>query len=231
MRFASLICGIAWGQSIMAPQMGVVVDSIGRARDVFGVSASVTLGDPIAGEVLTSACANGFCVLKTRSSVIAGGGSIPMPGAAFVAIDGAATLIYFPAAGALMRWQSASLTTVPLNIAGEIVGLRSTAGVAQFAVRGNGVTQIVDQDGGVVDSIPAASGPVLLASNAVIYCDGGDAVLRRADGSELRFPAPGATSFLAIEANYVEIRAGRVSYGLRIDAGHERIFQLPEPAP
>jgi hypothetical protein len=231
MKFAFLICGVAWAQSITAPQMGVVVDSIGRARAAFGVSASVTLGDPIVGEVLTSACANGFCVLKTRSSVIAGGVEVLTPGGALIAIDGATALIYFPSTGVLMRWQSGSLTTVPLNIDGEIVGLRSTAGVAQFAVRGNGVTQIVGQDGGVIDSIPAASGPVLLASNAVIYHDGADAVLRRANGSELRFPAPGATSFLAMEANYVEIRAGHVSYALRIDAGHERIFQLPEPAP
>jgi hypothetical protein len=208
-----------------------MVDGLAHARPVFGVSASVTLGDAFAGAVMASACSDSWCILKTRDAIVAGGVSTKAPpGPALLAIDGATALMYFPRFHMLARWRDGALEPVAMNVTGTIVGLRSTAGVAQFAVRRNGLTWIIDADNHAIDSIPSASGPVILLPSATIYTDGGDVVLRRADASELRFSAPGAQSFLAMAANYVQIRAGQSSYALRIDAGQERIFELPEPA-
>jgi hypothetical protein len=234
-----LSCGLAWAQSggINPPQMGVMVDEFGGARPVFGVSASVTVGDPVGTGVLASACSGSLCVLKTFDSIVAGGvQALSPPGTALIAIDGQTALLYFPRLQELVRWQAGQIQPVALNVTGDIVALRSSAGVAQFAVQRNGATWIVDAAGQAIDSLPSASGPVLLPATGAIYTDGENVVLRRSDGSELRFPVPGvesfsAMSFSATAANYVQIRTGRLSYALRIDWGHERIFQLPEPLP
>jgi hypothetical protein len=227
-----LTCGVAWAQgTIDQPRMGVMVDGFARARPVFGVSASVTLGDPAASGVVAVACSDSWCILKTRDAIVAGGVSAKAaPGPGLLAIDAATALVYFPRFHMLARWHDGILEPVAMNVTGTIVGLRSIAGVAQFAVRRNGVTWIVDADNQAIDSIPSASGPLILLPGATIYTDGDDVVLRRADRSEVRFPVPGAQSFAAMAASYVQIRAGQASYALRIDPGHERIFELPEPA-
>jgi hypothetical protein len=230
-------CGVSWAQSggIDSPQMGVMVDGFQRARPVFGVSASVTVGDPVATAVIASACSDSFCILKTFNSIVAGGVSTPSPpGTALLTIDGQTALLYFPRLEKLVRWQAGQIQPLALNVTGNIVALRSTAGVTQFAVQRNGATWILDAAGQAIDSFQSASGPVLLPRTGALYTEGGNVVLRRSDGSELRFPVPGAESFSAMSfstsaANYVQIRAGRSSYSLRIDLGHERIFQLPEP--
>jgi hypothetical protein len=217
--------------------MGVMVDGFGRARPVFGVSASVTVGDPVGTGVVGSACSDSLCVLKTFGSIVANGVQTPSPpGTALVAIDGQTALLFFPRLQTLVRWQAGQIQPLALNVTGNIVALRSTAGVAQFAVQRDGATWIVDAAGQAIDCLPSASGPLLLPATGAIYTDGDDVVLRRSDGSELRFPVPGVESFSAMSfsttaANYVQIRAARSSYALRIDWGRERIFQLPEPLP
>ncbi len=232
-------CGFAWAQSggIAPPSMGLMMDGHGYARPVFGVSGSVTLGAPVATAVVASACSDSFCVVKTQTGMIAQGAETKSPpGPALLAIDGQSVLLYFPRLGQLGRWQAGDLRPVPLSVTGTVVALRSNGGVAQFAVQRNGATWIVDSNDQALDSLPAASGPVLLPATGAIYIDGDDVVLRRRDGSELRFPVPGAQSFSAMSwsssaANYVEIRSPLASYALRIDFGHERIFELPEPLP
>jgi hypothetical protein len=187
--------------------------------------------------VVASACSDSMCVLKTFDSIVANGVQTPSPpGTALVAIDGQTALLFFPRLQTLVQWQAGQIQPLALNVTGNIVALRSTAGVAQFAVQRDGATWIVDAAGQAIDSLPSASGPVLLPATRAIYTDGDDVVLRRSDGSELRFPVPGvesfsAMSFSATSANYVQIRAGRSSYALRIDWARERIFQLPEPLP
>ena len=238
-RVLFLSCGLAWAQTggIHPPQMGVMVDGFGRARPVFGVSGSVTVGDPVASAMVASACSDSLCVLKTFDAVVAGGvQTLSPPGTALIAIDGQTALLYFPGLEKLVRWQAGQIQPLTLSVTGNIVALRSTAGVAQFAVQRDGATWIVDAAGQAVDSLPSASGPVLLPATGAIYTDGENVVLRRSDGSELRFPVPGAQSFSAMwfsstAANYVQIRAGRSSYALRIDRGRERMFRLPEPSP
>ena len=71
------------------------------------------------------------------------------------------------------------LRPVPLSVTGTVVALRSNGGVAQFAVQRNGATWIVDSNDQALDSLPAASGPVLLPATGAIYIDGDDVVLRQ----------------------------------------------------
>lgn len=230
-------CALAWAQSggINPPQMGVMVDRFEQARPVSGVSASVTLGNPVATAVLGSACLDSFCVLKTWGGMLVNGVPASAPaGPALVAIDGQSALLYFSRSQELLRWQAGELQPVAMNITGNVVAFQSTGGVLQFAVQRNGATWIVDSNNQALDSLRAASGPVLLTAAGTVYTDSGDVVLRRRDGSELRFPIAGVQSILAMSlsskgANYVQIRSARASYVLRIDFGSERIFQLPEP--
>ncbi len=233
MRLAFLFaCGIAWAQTALdRPQMGVMVDPSGNARAVFGVSGSVTLGDPMLSGVLSAACSD-WCIFKTADALVVNSQSVPAPaGPAILAIDGANAVIYFPGTRQLAIWQNGQLTPVEASIDGQVVGLRSSAGVIEFAVRRRESTWIVDRNGAIVDAIAGATGPVMLLASGILYTDGDQVVLRRADASELRFDAPGAQAFSALGANYVQIRTRASSFVLRVDAGHERIFDLPEPAP
>ncbi len=226
-----LTSGWIWGQSVNQPQMGVMVDSGANARAVFGVSASVTLGDPILGGVISSACSD-WCIYKTASAVVVAGQPVAAPaGAAIFAIDGSTAAMYFIAVKQLALWQNGQLTLADVPVDGDVVGLRSSAGMIEFAIRRRESTWVVNAQGAIVDFIPGASGPVMLLANGILYVDGDDVVLRRPDATEVRFAAPGAQWFSALGANYVQIRANGFSYGLRVDAGHERIFELPEPAP
>jgi hypothetical protein len=227
-----LTCGAVWAQSgITQPQMGVIIDGLERARPVFGVSASVTLGNSVASAAVSAACSDSLCVLKTWDAIVAGGFRTKAPpGPALIAIDGQTALVYFPRIEKLARWQGDTLEPLALKVSGAVVGLRSNAGAAQFAVRRNGATWIVDGEDQAIDSLPSASGPIMLTAWGAMYTDGDDVVLRRSDRSELRFSVPGARSFVAMATNYVQIRAARSSHALRIDFGQERIFQLPEPA-
>jgi hypothetical protein len=217
--------------------MGVMVDGSGRARPVSGVPGSITLGDHLASSVIASACADSFCVLKTATGLIVEGVETKSPpGPALLSIDGPSVVLYFPRLQQLARWQAGDLQPLPLHVTGAVVAIRSTNGVRQFAVERGGATWIVDSNDQVLDSLPAASGPVLLTATGAIYTDGDDVVVRRRDASELRFTVPGVQSLQAMSLsslgpNYVEIRSPFASYALRIDFGHEHIFQLPEPLP
>ena len=222
--------GMAWGQTALdQPRLGTMIDQAARARPVFGVTGSVTLGLPSASGVVSSACSSQFCIVKTRSAVLVAGAEANAPvGPALFAIDGNVAYVYFPLAGRLAYWRQGQLDPLPLGVAGEILSLRVGANGLEFAVRRNGVVWIVDSNDQAIDSLPSAGGPVLIFPGGALYTDSGDVVLRRPDASELRFAAPEAEMFSPMSDNYVQIRAGRSNYALRIDAGHERMFMLPE---
>lgn len=228
-----VVGAVVFAQSALnRPQLGVMVDSAGNARPLFGVAASVTAGDPVAQGVISSACAAGGCVLKMANALVAGGQTVAAPdGRALIALDGSGALIYFPGTGELARFQNGQLKAVESHIRGEIIGLRSSAGVAQFAVERSGTAWIVDQFDRALDSLPGySSGPVMLFAGGEIYLSGRGVVLRRTDQSQIEFAAPGAAWFSAAAANYVQVHAGRRSYAVRTDPGREQIFELPEPA-
>lgn len=229
--FISAAVGLAQGV-LTQPQLGVMIDLHGDARPVFGVAASVTTASPVMPGVISSACSASGCVFKLERAVVAGGQAIAAPnGTALIGMDGNGALIYFPATGQLMRLENGALTPVESHIREEIVGLRSASGVAQFAVRRGDATWIVNQFGDALDALPGCSGgPVLMFSGGEMYVSGSQVILRRSDKSQISFAAPGATGFFALGANYAQVLAPGLSYAIATAAGHERIFQLPEPA-
>jgi hypothetical protein len=90
---------------------------------------------------------------------------------------------------------------------------------------------IVDSDGSVVDSIAEATGPVLLLAEGVMFGTSGELVLRRSDGTEVRFELAGAENIAALGPHYAAIRAGDAVYALRTDLGREGLFLLPGNVP
>jgi len=86
----------AWAQ-VERPQLGKIVDANGAVRPIYGIAASVTLGDPEITGVLSASCSRKFCLAKTETSLVSAGGNIAAPaGPALFAFDGDGAYIWFP---------------------------------------------------------------------------------------------------------------------------------------
>lgn len=195
----------AWAQ-VKQPRVGMMLDGAGSVRPVLGISASVTLGDPVAAGVVSMACER-ICVKRDTPAVIAfGGGSV-----------------YVYSAGRLTKDDQ----PLDVSVAGEVLSMRAARGVLEFAVRRGEGVWIVREDGAAVGSIPEADGPVMLLERGVLFATGDETVLRWPDGSEIRFPIH-ADSFVRMSADYVQIRSGGSSYALRVVKDREKLFALPE---
>jgi len=224
MRWLFIVGICAWAQ-VEQPRIGMMLDASGSARPVFGVSASVTLGDPVIADVVSLACAR-FCIAKTQDAIVTGSHSVAAPrGPAIFAFSEDAVYVY--ASGQLWRWRGGDLEALTLNITGEVLSMRVDGGSVEFAVRRDDGTWIVRDGNVAVESIPDATGPVFLLPHAILFAAGDEIVLRRADSTEMRFPVH-ADSFVRISTEYVQIRSGRSSYALRVASGREKLFLLPE---
>jgi hypothetical protein len=206
------------------PRLGVMLDSSGAARPVFGVAGSVTLGDPSEGAIVSCACSGTFCLFKTDTSL---NGVPAPPGPALFAFDGDAAYVYFPSTHQLARWQAGFRWLDAGLPQGDIIALRVIDGRFDFAVRRGARTYVVNHSAHT-QAIVDTAGPVMLIEGGILYATSTEIALRRADGSERRFPLANASSISAMGSGYAQIRAGRSSYALRLDAGRERLFQLPE---
>ena len=198
-----------WAQ-VEHPSVGWMLDSSGAVREVFGVAASVTLGDPIAANVASMSCSRKMCVTR--------------PDAAIFTFSGDAVYVY--SSGQLARWRGGDAEPISVDVAGEILAMRVVDGVVEFAVRRDDGTWIARDGNVAVGAIPEATGPVMLLDRGALFAAEDETVLRRADGSEVRFPVH-ADSFTAIGDGYVQIRAGGSDYALRITPGREKLFLLP----
>ena len=142
MRFlaAFAICGCAWAQ-IDRPQIGKMLDANGAVRTVYGIEASVSMGDVETNGVLSSGCAEKFCLVKTETLIVSAVGSVAAPGgAALFAFDGNAAFVWFPRSRELARWGNGVLSPLPYgqgSVAalgegdGEVLSIR--ADVSTFA--------------------------------------------------------------------------------------------------
>jgi hypothetical protein len=81
---------------------------------------------------------------------------------------------------------------------------------------------IVNQDGGVVDSLPRSTVAVMLIPGGAVYATESEIVIRN-----VQFPLAGVTAFSQMSGSSLEVRAGGVNYSLRIDEGCEALFLLP----
>ncbi len=219
-----LSVGCAWAQ-ISQPKLGAMLSRDGSARDVLGVAGSVTLGDPVMTGVLSMGCSRTTCLFKTDSAIVSATGSVDAPtGPAIFSFDAAGALVYFRETRQLARWQNDSLTPLDFDVSGEIIAI----GDGLFAVpRATGVWIVRDGDR-AVQSLPHGTRAVLLFNGGILFATSHALVLRRPDASEQSFAVDGVESLSWLGENYVQVRTHRLSYALRIDAGHERMVLLPE---
>jgi hypothetical protein len=242
---ASLLCLFARAQSTLEPpQLGAMLDHAGAARPVYGVTASVTLGNPIATEALAIACARRLCLIKTDSAILASSGAVPATpaprGPALIAIDDDSAWVYFITAKKLARWRNGQLDPVPFELpgggtSGEILSiLAGPSGTLDTVFRRDRRVYLVritlaDGNAIVTGSLPDDTGPVLLTGSGIVFANRDQITVRRPDGSAVSFPLTGAQAIFQLGERYVQARAGGVDYALRIDPGREQLFLLPEP--
>ena len=225
---AFALCGCAWAQSgVERPQLGKMLDASGAVRTVYGIAASVTLGDTEIARVLSSACSNTLCLAKTEAGIVSASGTAPAPaGPALFAFDGATVYVWFPQSRQLGVWQNGALA-VPLpspdsHGGDEVLSIGATAGSVQFAVRRSTGIWIVNQDGSVAGELPRAAGAVMLIPGGAVYATRQGIAIH-----DLEIPLEGVAAFSWMSASYLEVRARGVNYALRIDPGRETLFQLP----
>ncbi len=223
--------------------MGVMLDHHGTARPVYGVTASVAVGNPVATGALAIACARRVCLMKTDSAILASTDvpAIPAPrGPAVIAIDGDSAWVYFVATKELARWHGGQLDPVPFELpgggpSGEVLSIASgPPGTLDTVFRRDrrvSILRITLADGSaiVTGSLPDDTGPVLLTWSGIVFANRNQITLQRPDGSEVSFPLTGAQAIFQLGERYVQVRAGDFDYALRIDSGREQLFLLPEP--
>jgi len=212
---------------IEVPGIGVIVDSSGSLRPVQGVAGSFLLGPASMPGVLSAACSEQMCLAKTDSKILSATGETDAPtGPAIFGLSGDEAIVFFPEVHTFARWHDDVLEPLDWEIDGEILSIRAT----QIAVRRNGNVSIVRPDDSTIDSIPDASGPVLLLPIGVVFATKDEIVLRQGQ-SEVRFELAGAESIAAMGPHYAAIRAGGAIYALRTDPGREGLYRLPGSVP
>lgn len=231
MRFALLLTctACAWAQSgLTGPFLGQMIDLHGFPRLVYGMSGNFRVEAPGSERVLASACSRSLCLAKTARGLLWSGGVTPAPpGGAVIAPESSGATIYFSAPGEFARWQNGALHKLDLHAAGVVLSMASTPSGLNLAVERAGTIWIVDSTGAALDSLPTEATSVLLTPLLAIYSTPDSLVLRKASGSELRFPIPGVQSLSALSGAYVEARTSNALFGLRIVPGSEQLFQLP----
>lgn len=216
------ICTCAWAQ-LEVPQLGKMLDGNGATRTVYGIAASVTLGDAEVNGVLSSGCSKTFCLAKTETSIVSASGSVAAPaGPALFAFDGAAAFAWFSRSRQLAQWRNGSLTPIDATVDGEVLSIRASAGTVEFAVRRQSGVWRIRSDGSVIDSLPVATGPVMLIAGGVVYATREEVVIR-----DVRIHLDRVTAFSQMSEGYLQARAGGVNYAVRVEQGRETLFQLP----
>jgi hypothetical protein len=219
------ICACAWGQSgVEVPQLGKMIDPSGAVRTVYGIAASVTLGDAETTGVLSAACSTNFCLAKTDAGIVSTTGTAAAPpGPVLFAFDGDTAYLWFLKSRQLARWSEGVLTLMDSSVEGEVLSIGADTGFVQFAIRRfKGDVWIVNQDGSVAGALPRGTGAVMLIPGGVVYASREEIVI-----GGVRFPLLGVTGFSQMSDGYLQVRAQGVDYSLRIEKGRETLFQLP----
>jgi hypothetical protein len=255
----SLLLGavIAAAQSpLERPRIGYLVDSGGALRPLYGTAANFILGEALSSGNISCASSNRVALVKTPEEVLLAGPEgdvkrrwVGAAGDALFAFhaDGAPALAFFLESPSLMRVEEDRLETVPLDmerVGGTVVAIaapdRESALVGVRRGEEIWLLKISTGSGEVLDErlLARVAGRLhLLGDGGVLYSENGDVVWRAAAGVEKRFPlgaevvsyAPLGAAWIAIGARH-DGAARLTRYGLRLDAGREGLYQLPEAA-
>ena len=203
-----------------------MIDANGQVRTVYGIAASVTLGDAEVAGVLSTGCSNTLCLAKTEAGIVSASGTTPAPeGPALFAFEGGDAYVWFPQSRQFAKWSNGTLTSQPSpdSHGDDVLSIGATSGSIQFAVRRfRGDVWIVNQDGSVAGALRRAAGAVMLIPGGAVYATRQGIAIH-----DLEIPLEGVTAFSWMSASYLEVRARGVNYALRIDPGRETLFQLP----
>jgi len=214
-----LIASCAWSQSgIDVPAIGMIVDPSGSLRAVQGVAGNFLLGAPLAAGVLSAACSEQLCLAKTDSKILSATGQVDAPpGPAEFGFDRDTAVIFFPASQTFVRWRDDTLELLDWTADGEVLSMRVGDNGIEIALRR--------------DWIGVTNGLVLLLKEGVLFATADELVLRHRDASETRFELTGAETITSMGPHYAAIRAGALTFALRLDPGHEQLFVLPGNMP
>jgi hypothetical protein len=257
--FLILFLGAAFSNAqspLDRPRIGYFVDSGGGLRPLYGTAANFILGDVLSSGHATCASSNTATLIKTPEAVLLIGTdgdektrwAAPGGDAMFAFhAGGAAALVLFAEGPALSRVVEDRLEPIPLDrerLGGKVVAVAAPDRVSALlaVVRGEEIWQVTvaTESGEVLDErlLPGVAGRVhLLGDGSLLYTDRGELVWRAADGVERRFAleaevdafTPLGASWVAITARHADAE-GVTHYGLRLDAGREGLYQLPEVA-
>ena len=185
---------IGWAQ-IERPQLGLMLDSNGALRPVYGTAASATLGDPVLTGVLSFGCSAQMCLMKTEAAIIASDGtSAAAPtGTAIFTMHGASAYLYFPGSEQWARWHDGQLEWID-SVPDEVV---PTATVMLFEDGSITATAdhvaLVRRDGSELDFAGAGVRQFFALGKGYVQAvtDTGMWILRVEPGAEQIFLLPG----------------------------------------
>jgi len=213
------IASRAWAQSgVEVPSAGMIVDPSGSLRAVQGVAGNFLLAPPMATGVLSAACSEQICLAKTDAKILSATGHVDAPpGPAIFGLYRDTAVIFFPQSQTFARWRDDALEPLDWTVDDEVLSIRVSIDRVEIALRHDwaGVT----------------NGPVLLLTEGVVLATADELVLRHPDASETRFDLTGTESISSMGPHYAAIRAGVVTFVLRLDPGQEQLFLLPGNTP
>jgi hypothetical protein len=211
--------------AVELPRVGKMLDARGILRTVSGIAGNFLAGPDGAGGVSVFACGQQACAT--------------LPHAGALAIDGKRAVAYLLRTNQFVEWNTgarmsapAPLAWNPLTPGDDVLSILLTPVGGEISVRRGGDVWIVDQDGAALDTLPAeAVGPVLLLDSGVVYARDDAIVLRRPNGTQLNFPAPGVDALYAMSPGWVQAVTAHAMYALQTTTGHEGLYVLPDGGP
>jgi hypothetical protein len=248
-----LASSIAFAQpALTPPQVGFLQDGANAFRPVYGVAGNFLLGNPAASGVVSAAFSGTFGIVSTGSALTVSGqlGQViatmdaPAGPAAFAfSREGMPALAYFPSANLLLQWNSGAFQMVSFDStafpgsAVQSIALPDPEHAAFIVQRDEVLWDVrVLLATGEVDSqaaLPGVNAPVLmLASRELVFSDANGIVILRRDGAEIHLAAqlPANFSLQQMGHGWLQGRdlASAAQFAVRVTAGHEGFFTLPE---
>ncbi len=242
-----LLAGLAAGE-LRAPLIGYVGDEAGGLRPVVGVGGSFLVREAVLDGIRSFAFAGSFGLIQAgeelllvdQALTVLERGRLPAAESLLaVSGDGRLGIAYLPATEQLCRLAPAtgSGTDCVLFPAGGIV--RSAGPPAgqtvSLAVERAGqlwLAEVQAETGRPFREtlLPGVAAPVLLLTGRrILYSRDGDIILRDAEGSETRIPAPvPVQGFEAMGSDWARLRsASDAVWAVRVAGGALELYRLP----
>ncbi len=250
---ASAVSTMPAQPAIHSPQLGFAASSSGSLRPVYGIAGNFILGPSIDGSVLSQAFSGSLGLLKTASalaafdaqghilaSTLTSNNDAPGPALFAFSPDRVTALVYVPSDNSLIEWAGGKFEILPFRPEPDIVvaiALPNAFEASLIVQRSNGIWQVqLPFTRSRINSqkaLPGVRAPVLaLASGDLVYADANGIVLRKPDNSELHIPGklPAQFALTQMDSDWVQLSdlASPRRYAVRITAGREGFYQLPE---